>query len=87
MPYNKEQLQQIVQWLTQRTPKLMDQGCPLCGAPAAEFGVEQLTIPDLPIPVLALACRTCAHIMLFNEESMLAASTAQPSLKVRKNHV
>jgi hypothetical protein len=80
MPYNKEQLQHIVQWLTQRTPTLMEQGCPLCGAPAAGFGVEQLTISDLPIPLLAVACRNCAHIMLFNEEPILASATAQ-SLK------
>jgi hypothetical protein len=84
MTYTKEQLQRIVQWLTQHAPKLMDQGCPLCGAPAAEFGVEQLTIPNLPIPLLAVACRTCAHIMLFNEEPVLTSSTVQVPLKV--NH-
>jgi hypothetical protein len=71
MSYDKEQLQHIVQWLTQRTPKLMAEGCPICGAPAAGFGVEQFIIPDFPIPLLALACRACAHVMLFNEEPVL----------------
>jgi hypothetical protein len=28
MPYTKEQLQRILQWLTQRVPKLIEQGCP-----------------------------------------------------------
>jgi hypothetical protein len=75
MPYTNEQLQRIVQWLTQRTPKLMEQGCPLCNAPASAFGVEQFTIPDLPIPLLAVACRTCGHIMLFNEAMVISTST------------
>jgi hypothetical protein len=73
MSYNKVQLQHIVQWLTQRTPRLMEDGCPICGSPAAGFGVEQFIIPDFPIPLLAVACRTCAHVMLFNEEPVLAS--------------
>jgi hypothetical protein len=77
MPYNKEQLQRIVQWLTLRTPKLMEQGCPLCGAPAAGFGVEQLTSSELPTTLLAVACRTCGHIMLFNEEHVFQPSAAR----------
>jgi hypothetical protein len=77
MPYSKEQLQRILQWLTQRTPKLIEQGCPLCGAPAAGFGVEQLKGVELNVPLLAVACRTCGHIMLFNEEPIFGSSTAR----------
>jgi hypothetical protein len=77
MPYTREQLQQIVEWLTQRVPKLMEQGCPLCGAPAAGFGVEQLTGLELPTTLLAVACRTCGHIILFNEELVFKPSSAR----------
>lgn len=74
MPYSPEQLQQIVQWLQQRTPRLLEQGCPLCGAPAAGFGVEQVAVPGLPTPMLAVACRNCGHIMLFNEDLIVSAA-------------
>jgi hypothetical protein len=84
MPYNKEQLQQIVHWLTQRTPKLIEQGCLVCGAPAAGFGVEQLTVPDFPTPLLAVACRTCANILLFNEELVLVPAMAYGSLQAQE---
>jgi hypothetical protein len=77
MPYTTEQLQRIVQWLAQRAPKLMQQGCPLCGAPAAGFGVERLMAPDLPTTLLAVACRTCGHIMLFNEELVFQPSSTR----------
>lgn len=71
MPYSQEQLKQIVQWLRQRTPRLLEQGCPLCDAPASGFGVEQATMPGVAIPVLTVACRSCGHIILFNEEMIL----------------
>jgi len=77
MPYNVEQLQRIVQWLTQRAPKLMEQGCPLCGAPSTGFGVEQMMAPDLPTPLLAVACRTCGHVILFNEALVFQSSAAR----------
>ena len=71
MPYNQDQLRQIVQWLQLRTPRLLEQGCPLCSAPASGFGVEKVELPGLPTPMLAVACRTCGHIMLFNEDMIL----------------
>ena len=77
MPYTQEQLQIIVQWLARWVPKLMEQGCPLCGAPAAGFGVEQMTAPDLPAPLLAVACRTCGHIMLFNQDLVFQSSSGR----------
>jgi hypothetical protein len=61
----------------QRTPKLIEQGCPLCGAPAAGFGVEQLTMSELPTSLLAVACRTCGYIMLFNAELVFQALVAR----------
>jgi hypothetical protein len=73
MPYTPEQRQQIVQWMTQRVPRLMQQGCPLCGASASSFGVEQLTVPGSTIPLLMVACRVCGYIMTFNESMILSA--------------
>jgi hypothetical protein len=73
MPYTPEQLQHIVQWMTQRVPRLMEQGCPLCGAASTAFGVEQLTVPELAIPLLMVACRACGYIMLFNESMIMRA--------------
>jgi hypothetical protein len=73
MPYTPEQLQHIVQWMNQRVPRLMQQGCPLCGAAASSFGVEQLTLPELAIPLLMVACRACGYIMLFNESMITRA--------------
>jgi hypothetical protein len=71
MPYTAEQRQQIVQWILQRVPRLMEHGCPLCGAPASGFGTEQLSVPDLDTRLLAIACRACGYIMLFNEALIL----------------
>jgi hypothetical protein len=71
MAYTPAELQRIVQWITQHVPRLMEQGCPLCGAPATGFGVEQLGIPNLDVPLMLVACRTCGHIMLFNESLIL----------------
>jgi hypothetical protein len=71
MPYTNEQRQRIVQWIGQRVPRLTERGCPLCAAPATAFGVEQMTIPNLNTPLLAIACRTCGYVMLFNESLVL----------------
>jgi hypothetical protein len=73
MAYTTEQLKQIAQWLTQRVPRFAEQGCPLCGAPTTAFGVQQLALPGLEVPLLAVACRTCGHVMLFNETLVLDA--------------
>ena len=77
MPYTPEELQRIVQWLAQHAPRLMEQGCPLCGAPAARFGVEQISLPNLDVPMLAVACRACGHVMLFNAALVLGDSAAR----------
>jgi hypothetical protein len=77
MSYTGEQRQRIVQWVSQRVPRLMEQGCPLCGAPAAGFGIEQARIPDFAVPLLAVACRTCGYIMLFNESMVLGAAASR----------
>ncbi len=74
MSYSGEQRQRIVQWVSQYVPRLMEQGCPLCGAPAAGFGIEQVRIPDFAVPLLAVACRICGYIMLFNETMVLGAA-------------
>ena len=75
MPYSAEQRQRIVQWVAQRVPRLTEQGCPLCGAPATAFGVEPVSIPSLNVPLMAVACRTCGYIMLFNEQLVLGDSS------------
>jgi hypothetical protein len=74
MPYSPEELQRIVQWINQHVPRLMEHGCPLCGAPAAKFGVEQIGIPELNVPLMAVACRACGYIMLFNAALVLSSS-------------
>jgi hypothetical protein len=71
MAYTNEQLQQIVKWLSKRVPRFNEQGCPLCGGPATAFGVQQIALPGLDVPLLAVACRTCGHVMLFNEDLVL----------------
>ena len=76
MPYTPEELQRIVQWIDQHIPRLIAHGCPLCGAPAARFGVEQISIPSLNVPLMAVACRTCGYIMLFNAAIVLGDSIA-----------
>ncbi len=38
---------------------------------AAGLGVERLNIPDIDVPLLAVACRNCGHVMLFNEQMVL----------------
>jgi hypothetical protein len=76
MAYSKEQLQQIAQRLSSQTPLLIERGCPMCGAPAAQFGVERMELADLGVPLLAVACRACGHVMLFTEAALLAG--AQP---------
>jgi hypothetical protein len=75
MPYSAQELQRIVQWLAQHVPRLMEHGCPLCGGPAAKFGVEQISIPNLNVPLMAVACRTCGYVMLFNAALVLGDST------------
>ena len=74
MPYTPEELQRIVQWINQHVPRLMEHGCPLCGAPAAKFGVEQIGIPELNVPLMAVACRICGYIMLFNAALVLGGT-------------
>jgi C4-type Zn-finger protein len=71
MAYTIEQRQRIVQWIAQRVPRLTERGCPLCGGPATGFGVEQLAIPNLEVPLMMIACRSCGYIMLFNETLIL----------------
>jgi hypothetical protein len=74
MAYTNDQLKQIVQWIAQRVPRFTEQGCPLCGAPMTAFGVQQIALPGLEVPLLAVACRTCGHVMLFNEKLVLGDS-------------
>jgi hypothetical protein len=76
MSYSSTQLQQIAQWLATRAPLLIERGCSLCGAPAAQFGVERMSFPELGVPLLAVACRTCGHVMLFTEAPILGALPA-----------
>ena len=70
MAYTDEQRQRIAQWIGQRVPRLTAEGCPLCGN-AAGYGVERLNIPELDVPLLAVACRNCGHVILFNEQLVL----------------
>ncbi|MBK9714854.1 MAG: hypothetical protein IPO81_26695 [Kouleothrix sp.] len=72
MAYTDQQRQQIAQYIAQRVPRLTKDGCPLCGSTAG-YGVEQLTVPDLAVSLLAVACRNCGHVMLFNELQVLAS--------------
>jgi hypothetical protein len=76
MPYTPEQRQRIVQWVSQRVPRLIEQGCPLCGAAASSYGIEQIAVPDLAVPLLAVACRSCGYVMLFNEALILDSNAA-----------
>jgi hypothetical protein len=73
MAYTNEQRQRIAQWIAQRVPRLTTEGCPLCGN-AAGYGVERLNIPELDVPLLAVACRSCGHVMLFNEHLVLGTT-------------
>ncbi|HEU5103045.1 MAG TPA: hypothetical protein VFU22_28680 [Roseiflexaceae bacterium] len=70
MSYTDAQRQQIVQWIRQRVPRLTTEGCPLCGN-VAGLGVEQISISEIDIKLLAVACRNCGHVMLFNEQMVL----------------
>jgi hypothetical protein len=70
MAYTDEQRQRIAQWIGQRVPRLTAEGCPLCGN-VAGYGVEQLNMPELDVPLLAVACRNCGHVMLFNQQLVL----------------
>ncbi len=74
MPYTDAQRQQIIQWIRQHVPRLTTEGCPLCGN-VAGLGVERLNIPDIDVPLLAVACRSCGHVMLFNEQLVLGQSS------------
>ena len=71
MPYTTDQRQRIVQWISQHVPRLTERGCPLCGAPSTAFGVEQIAVPNLDVRLMAIACRSCGYIMLFNESIVL----------------
>lgn len=77
MAYTREQLDWIVQWLRQRAPKLMVEGCSICGASAAQFGVEPMQVPEFPAMLVAIACRSCGHIVLFNADAVLGQTGAQ----------
>jgi hypothetical protein len=70
MSYTDEQRQRIAQWIGQRVPRLTAEGCPLCGNTAG-YGVSRISVPDLDVPLLAVACRNCGHVMLFNELQVL----------------
>jgi hypothetical protein len=72
MPYTPEQSERIGKWVSQRVPRLIEQGCPLCGAPANSYGIEQMAVPNFPVPLIAVACRSCGYIMLFNETMILS---------------
>jgi hypothetical protein len=71
MAYTDEQRQRIAAWIGQRVPRLTSEGCPLCGSASSGYGVERLNIHDLDVPLLAVACRNCGHVMLFNEHLVL----------------
>jgi hypothetical protein len=43
----------------------------LCGAPVASFGVQHSALPNLEVPLMAVACQACGHILLFNEAMIL----------------
>ena len=73
MSYTDEQRQRIILWIRQRVPRLTTDGCPLCGN-VAGLGVERLNIPDTAVPLLAVACRNCGHVMLFNEQMVLGST-------------
>jgi C4-type Zn-finger protein len=77
MAYTIDQRQRIVQWIAQRVPRLTEYGCPLCAGPATAFGVEQIAVPNLEVPLMAIACRTCGYIMLFNEAMILGEAAAE----------
>ncbi|HNP85298.1 MAG: hypothetical protein JST60_15835 [Chloroflexi bacterium SZAS-1] len=72
MSYNDQQRQQIASWIAQKVPRLTREGCPLCGSTTGGYGVERVTVPSLEVPLLAVACRNCGHVMLFNEQSVLS---------------
>jgi hypothetical protein len=74
MPYTDEERRQIVQWIGKRVPRLTTEGCPLCGN-VAGLGVERVNISDLDLKLLAVACRNCGHVMLFNEQLVLGPSS------------
>lgn len=73
MSYTDQQRQQIAGWIAQKVPRLTSEGCPLCGSTSGGYGVERVTLPALEVPLLAVACRNCGHVMLFNEQVVLAA--------------
>lgn len=70
MAYTDDQRQRIATWISQKVPRLTSEGCPLCASPAG-YGVERVTVPNLEVPLLAVACRNCGYVMLFNEQSVL----------------
>jgi hypothetical protein len=70
MSHTDEQRQRIAQWISQRVPRLTTDGCPLCGSTTG-FRSGRLTFPNFDVPMLALECRSCGHVMLFNEQQML----------------
>lgn len=71
MSYTDQQRQQIASWVSQKVPRLTSEGCPLCASTTGGYGVERVTVPGLEVPLLAIACRSCGYVMLFNEQSVL----------------
>ena len=61
--------------IAQKVPRLTSEGCPLCASTTAGYGVERVSVPNLEVPLLAVACCNCGYVMLFNEQSVLAART------------
>jgi len=74
-PYTDAQRQQIIQWIRQRVPRLTTEGCPLCNN-VAGLGVERLNIPDIDVPLLAVACRS----------GIVRVQTAVTRVQVRSYH-
>lgn len=71
MSYTDQQRQQISSWVSQKVPRLTSEGCPLCASATGGYGVERVTVPGLEVPLMAIACRNCGYVMLFNEQAVL----------------
>ncbi|MBK9942122.1 MAG: hypothetical protein IPP13_10945 [Kouleothrix sp.] len=75
MAYTDDQRQRIAAWIEQKVPRLTAEGCPLCTHASAGYGVERVVVPNLDVPLLAVACRNCGYVMLFNEQAVLGVTT------------
>jgi len=72
MSYTEAQQRQIVRFVEQRLVRLKTEGCPMCGSATAGYRSGRVTIPNFELPLLAIECRSCGHLMLFNEQRVLA---------------